>query len=70
MELSTYFEPIDSAIVDFHSREFRPMLGDEVVAYTEKGRFPEVGDTHLPAYSTLTLNVFNNAMDNNCHSFE
>lgn len=27
-------------------------------------------DNHLPAYSTLTLNVFNNAMDNNCHSFE
>ena len=39
MDLSTYFEPIDTAIVDFQSREFRSMLGDDILAYTERGRF-------------------------------
>ena len=47
MELSTYFEPIDTTIVDFHSREFHPTLGDNIVAYTEKGRFPEWGSARL-----------------------
>ena len=32
MELSNYFEPIDSAVVDYHSEEFRPMLGDSINA--------------------------------------
>lgn len=41
MELSTYFEPIDTAIVDFHSREFHPTLGDCVAAHTDVGAFPD-----------------------------
>ena len=47
MDLSTYFEPIDSAIVDFQSREFRPMLGDEIHAYTERGHFPDIEEPQL-----------------------
>ena len=47
MELSTYFEPIDTAIVDFQSREFHPMLGDNITAYTEHGSFPDWKDAHL-----------------------
>ncbi|MBR5092981.1 MAG: arginase family protein, partial [Bacteroidales bacterium] len=41
MELSNYFEPIDSAVVDYHSVEFRPMLGDDIETYTAEGGFPE-----------------------------
>ena len=47
MELNTYFEPIDDAIVDYHSREFRPMLGDDIVVHTRGGGFPELGDAGL-----------------------
>ncbi len=42
MELSTYFEPIDNAVVDFQSRAFRPMLGDNVQAHTAEGGFPDI----------------------------
>ena len=42
MDLGTYFEPIDTGVVDFTSREFRPMLGDAVDAYVALGRFPDV----------------------------
>ena len=41
MDLSTYFNPIDTAVVGFHSQEFRPMLGDDIAAYTSEGHFPE-----------------------------
>ena len=41
MELKTYFEPIDTAVVDYHSVEFRPMLGDTVEAYVPGGGFPD-----------------------------
>ena len=34
MELSTYFEPIDLSVVDFQSREFRPMLGDDIDVFS------------------------------------
>ena len=47
MELSTYFEPIDTGIVDYQSMEFRPMLGDDIIAYTEPGRFPNLDDVNL-----------------------
>lgn len=47
MELSTYFEPIDSTVVDYRSREFRPMLGDDIMAYTERGHFPDLGEARL-----------------------
>ena len=41
MELSTYFEPIDEAIVGYSSAEFRPMLGDSIDAYTTDSAFPD-----------------------------
>ena len=47
MELSTYFEPIDTETVGFQSQEFRPMLGDDIVVYSEHGRFPDLGEAHL-----------------------
>ena len=47
MELSTYFEPIDTETVGFRSQEFRPMLGDDIAAYTERGRFPELDEAQL-----------------------
>ena len=47
MELSTYFEPIDTETVGFQSMEFRPMLGDDIAAYTERGHFPATDDVHL-----------------------
>lgn len=40
MNVSGYFEPIDTTIVDFHSKQFRPMLGDAIRAYTHEGEFP------------------------------
>ena len=46
MELSTYFEPIDIETVGFQSQEFRPMLGDDIMAYTERGHFPNVSEAH------------------------
>lgn len=47
MELSTYFEPIDTAAVGFAGSEFHPMLGDTVDAYIEKGHFPQVDDASV-----------------------
>ena len=47
MELSTYFEPVDTTIVDFQSREFHPTLGDCIAAYTEAGAFPEWKNARL-----------------------
>ncbi len=47
MELSTYFDPIDTAIVDYHGSEFRPMLGDDLPAYTRRGHFPDMEDANL-----------------------
>ena len=47
MELSNYFEPIDTEIVGFQSMEFRPMLGDDIVTYTERGHFPDLDNAHL-----------------------
>ena len=62
MELSTYFNPIDTEVVDFQSREFRPMLGDDIVAYTEKGRFPELGDATM---ALLGVKEDRKSVDNN-----
>ena len=47
MELSTYFEPVDTAIVDFQSREFHPMLGDNIAAFTAPGAFPDWKNARL-----------------------
>ena len=47
MELSTYFEPIDSAVVDYYSVDFRPMLGDEINAYTDVTGFPDCADAEM-----------------------
>ena len=41
MELSNYFEPIDAQVVDYHSEEFRPMLGDSIDCYTTDRAFPD-----------------------------
>ena len=41
MELKTYFEPIDTAVVDYRSEEFRPMLGDSVDIHLPGGAFPD-----------------------------
>ena len=40
MELSHYFEPVDTAVVEYRSEEFRPMLGDSIEAYTPETAFP------------------------------
>jgi len=47
MDLSGYFEPIDSAVVDFHSEPFRPMLGDEIRAHTAEAGFPDLEGAQL-----------------------
>ena len=47
MELKTYFEPIDTAVVDYGSEEFRPMLGDTVDTYLPGGPFPRWEDARL-----------------------
>ncbi len=47
MELSSYFEPIDSAVVDYYSVDFRPMLGDEINAYTDVTGFPDCADAEM-----------------------
>ena len=41
MELSTYFEPIDTAVVDYQSVPFRLTLGDCIDAYTTAGSMPD-----------------------------
>lgn len=41
MELSHYFEPIDTSVVGYRSEEFRPMLGDSIDAYTSEEAFPD-----------------------------
>lgn len=41
MELSHYFEPVDTAVVGYRSEEFRPMLGDSIEAYTPETAFPD-----------------------------
>ena len=61
MELSTYFEPIDSAVVDYQSREFRPMLGDHIVAYTDAAHFPDYRDASL---LLLGIKEDRNSVDN------
>jgi len=47
MDLSTYFEPIDVSIVDYRSREFRPMLGDTIATYVDRDKFPDVEQATL-----------------------
>ncbi len=42
MELKNYFEPVNAAVLDYSSEEFRPMLGDSIAAYTSDSRlFPD-----------------------------
>jgi arginase family enzyme len=47
MELSTYFEPIDSNIVDYKGGSYGPMLGDCIAAYTDGGQFPDWREARL-----------------------
>lgn len=47
MDLSTFFEPIDVSIVDYRSREFRPMLGDTIATYVDRDKFPDVEQATL-----------------------
>lgn len=47
MELKNYFEPIDMTVVDYHSVEFRPMLGDSIAAYTDEAGFPDWHQSRL-----------------------
>ena len=42
MDISTYFTPIDTTVLDYSSEEFRPMLGDAVDAYVDGGAFPSL----------------------------
>ena len=34
MDLSSYFEPIDTSVVDYHHVEFHTLLGDCIRAHT------------------------------------
>ncbi len=47
MDLSSYFEPIDTGVVDFRHVEFRTLLGDCIRAHTAEAGFPELGDARL-----------------------
>jgi len=47
MELSTYFKPVDNQVVDFSSRQFRPMIGDDVRSHTVENGFPDLNDVSL-----------------------
>lgn len=47
MELSHYFEPVDVHVVDYESREFKPMLGDVIDTYWEENAFPDLDKANL-----------------------
>lgn len=47
MDISTYFSPIDTAVLDYRSEEFRPMLGDAVEAYVDEGLFPSLDGARM-----------------------
>ena len=42
MNLDTYLEPINLDDIGFVHDKFSPRLGDKVIAYTQKGNFPEI----------------------------
>ncbi|MBP3763803.1 MAG: formimidoylglutamase [Bacteroidales bacterium] len=47
MDLNSFFEPASSAVVDYRSREFHPMLGDRIAAHVEGGSLPEWEEADL-----------------------
>ena len=47
MDISTYFEPVDMAVVDYHSEQFHPMLGDDIMAHTPEAGFPSLDGVRL-----------------------
>ncbi len=47
MDISTYFEPMDMAVVDYRSEQFHPMLGDEILAHTPEAGFPSLDGIKL-----------------------
>ena len=47
MDISSYFEPMDMAVVDYHSEQFHPMLGDDISAYTPEAGFPSLDGVKL-----------------------
>ena len=61
MELSTYFEPIDLSVVDFQSREFRPMLGDDIDVFSRQDHFPSIDEANL---ILLGIKEDRNSVDN------
>ena len=47
MEISTYFTPIDTSVLDYRSDEFRPMLGDAIDAYVDEAAFPSLDGARM-----------------------
>lgn len=47
MNLDTYLEPINLEDIGFAHDKFSPRLGDKVIAYTQKGNFPEIKKSRL-----------------------
>lgn len=47
MDLSNYFSPIDTSVVAFSSREFSPMLGDDIAVHTSSRGFPDVSQADV-----------------------
>ncbi|MBR2959496.1 MAG: arginase family protein [Bacteroidales bacterium] len=61
MDLSSYFEPIDTSVVDYHHVEFHTLLGDCIRAHTAADGFPELGDARL---AILGIGEGRGSMDN------
>lgn len=47
MDISLYFEPIDSSIFDFDNKTSGQQLGGLIRSYFEKENFPDLSDVHL-----------------------
>lgn len=47
MELKTYFEPVDMALVDYTPNPFRVMMGDSIRTHTAEAGFPELDGVGL-----------------------
>ncbi|MBO7226980.1 MAG: formimidoylglutamase [Bacteroidales bacterium] len=61
MNLETYLEPISFDEIGYVRDEFLPKLGDKVVAYTQKGDFPEINKRRL---ALLGIKEDRNAVNN------
>ena len=61
MNLETYLEPISFDEIGYVRDEFLPKLGDRVVAYTQKGDFPEINKRRL---ALLGIKEDRNAVNN------